>query len=91
MRKSYKVFKIPFSKVCLRIFEIFHTFAKQRLYTLRYFRMKIFNTVGTFRLNEQYMVDITARLEIICNMVAKGDCFVSIVVDCMTASRVERP
>ena len=37
--------------------------------------MKTFNTAGTCRPNEHYMVDITARLEIIRKMVAKGDYF----------------
>ena len=37
--------------------------------------MKVFNTTGTCRPNEHYMVDITERLEIIRKMVAKGDYF----------------
>ena len=37
--------------------------------------MKTFNTAGTCRPNEHYMVDITERLEIIRKMVAKGDYF----------------
>ncbi|MCQ2258431.1 MAG: AAA family ATPase, partial [Bacteroidaceae bacterium] len=37
--------------------------------------MKRFNTAGTCRPNEHYMVDITERLEIIRKMVAKGDYF----------------
>ena len=37
--------------------------------------MKTFNTAGTCRPNEHYMVDITDRLEIIRGMVAKGDYF----------------
>ena len=37
--------------------------------------MKAFNTAGTCRPNEHYMVDITDRLEIIRGMVAKGDYF----------------
>ena len=37
--------------------------------------MKAFNTAGTCRPNEHYMVDITDRLEIIRKMVAKGDYF----------------
>ena len=37
--------------------------------------MKRFNTTGTCRPNEHYMVDITERLEIIRKMVAKGDYF----------------
>ena len=37
--------------------------------------MKFFNTAGTCRPNEHYMVDITERLEIIRKMVAKGDYF----------------
>jgi len=37
--------------------------------------MKIFNTAGTCRHNEHYMVDITKRLEIISKMIAKGDYF----------------
>ncbi|MCQ2256567.1 MAG: AAA family ATPase [Bacteroidaceae bacterium] len=37
--------------------------------------MKTFNTAGTCRPNEHYMVDITDRLEIIRKMVAKGDYF----------------
>ena len=37
--------------------------------------MKIFNTAGTCRPNEHYMVDITDRLEIIRKMIAKGDYF----------------
>ena len=37
--------------------------------------MKTFNTAGTCRPNEHYMVDITERLEIIRGMVAKGDYF----------------
>ncbi len=37
--------------------------------------MKAFNTAGTCRPKEHYMVDITERLEIIRKMVAKGDYF----------------
>ncbi len=37
--------------------------------------MKAFNTTGTCRPNDHYMVDITERLEIIRKMVAKGDYF----------------
>ena len=37
--------------------------------------MKAFNTAGTCRPNEHYMVDITERLEIIHKMVAKGNYF----------------
>jgi len=37
--------------------------------------MKAFNTAGTCRPNEHYMVDITDRLETIRKMVAKGDYF----------------
>lgn len=37
--------------------------------------MKTFNTAGTCRPSEHYMVDITERLEIIKKMVAKGDYF----------------
>ncbi|MBQ0023856.1 MAG: ATP-binding protein [Prevotellaceae bacterium] len=37
--------------------------------------MKAFNTAGTCRPNEHYMVDITERLEIIRGMIAKGDYF----------------
>lgn len=37
--------------------------------------MKTFNTAGTCRPEEHYMVDITDRLEIIRKMVAKGDYF----------------
>ncbi|MBQ0023279.1 MAG: AAA-like domain-containing protein [Prevotellaceae bacterium] len=37
--------------------------------------MKSFNTAGTCRPNEHYMVDITERLEIIRKMIAKGDYF----------------
>ncbi len=37
--------------------------------------MKTFNTTGTCRPNEHYMVDITDRLEIIRKMIAKGDYF----------------
>ena len=37
--------------------------------------MKTFNTAGTCRPNEHYMVDITERVEIIRKMVAKGDYF----------------
>lgn len=37
--------------------------------------MKRFNTMGTCRPNEHYMVDITERLGIIREMVAKGDYF----------------
>lgn len=37
--------------------------------------MKTFNTTGTCRPNQHYMVDITPRLEIIRKMVAKGDYF----------------
>ena len=37
--------------------------------------MKRFNTAGTCRPNEHYMVDITERLEIIRKMVANGDYF----------------
>lgn len=37
--------------------------------------MKTFNTAGTCRSEDNYMVDITERLEIIRKMVAKGDYF----------------
>lgn len=37
--------------------------------------MKRFNTAGTCRPNQHYMVDITERLEIIRKMIAKGDYF----------------
>ena len=37
--------------------------------------MKRFNTAGTCRPNDHYMVDITERLEIIRGMVTKGDYF----------------
>lgn len=37
--------------------------------------MRRFNTAGTCRPNEHYMVDITERLEIISKMIAKGDYF----------------
>ena len=37
--------------------------------------MKRFNTTGTCRPKEHYMVDITERLEVISKMVAKGDYF----------------
>jgi len=37
--------------------------------------MKAFNTAGTCRPNEHYMVDITERLDIIRKMIAKGDYF----------------
>ena len=37
--------------------------------------MKRFNTAGTCRPNEHYMVDITERLEIIRGMVSRGDYF----------------
>ena len=37
--------------------------------------MKTFNTTGTCRPNEHYMVDITERLEIIRGMVAQGNYF----------------
>ncbi len=37
--------------------------------------MKTFNTAGTCRPNEHYMVDITERLEIIRKMIAKGNYF----------------
>ena len=37
--------------------------------------MKTFNTAGTCRPNEHYMVDITERLEIIRKMISKGDYF----------------
>ncbi|MBQ0019652.1 MAG: hypothetical protein KBT39_03920 [Bacteroidales bacterium] len=37
--------------------------------------MKAFNTAGTCRPNEHYMVDITERLGIIRKMVVKGDYF----------------
>lgn len=37
--------------------------------------MKEFNTTGTCRPNEHYMVDITDRLAIISEMIAKGDYF----------------
>ena len=37
--------------------------------------MKRFNTTGTCRPNEHYMVDITERLEIIRKMVSQGDYF----------------
>ncbi|MBQ0157973.1 MAG: AAA-like domain-containing protein [Bacteroidales bacterium] len=37
--------------------------------------MKAFNTAGTCRPSEHYMVDITERLDIIRGMIAKGDYF----------------
>ena len=37
--------------------------------------MKSFNTAGTCRPNEHYMVDITERLEIIRKMVSRGEYF----------------
>ncbi len=37
--------------------------------------MKTFNTAGTCRPNEHYMVDITERLEIIRGMISRGDYF----------------
>ena len=37
--------------------------------------MKVFNTTGTCRPNQHYMVDITERLEIIKGMVSRGDYF----------------
>ncbi len=37
--------------------------------------IKAFNTAGTCRPNEHYMVDITERMEIIRKMIAKGDYF----------------
>ena len=37
--------------------------------------MKRFNTAGTCRPNEHYMVDITERLEISRKMVAKRECY----------------
>ena len=37
--------------------------------------MRAFNTAGTCRPKEHYMVDITERLEIIRKMIAKGDYF----------------
>lgn len=37
--------------------------------------MKRFNTAGTCRPNEHYMVDITERLATIHKMVAKGECY----------------
>ena len=37
--------------------------------------MRAFNTAGTCRPTQHYMVDITERLEIIQRMVAKGDYF----------------
>ena len=37
--------------------------------------MKRFNTAGTCRPNEHYMVDIAERMEIIRKMVANGDYF----------------
>ena len=37
--------------------------------------MKRFNTAGTCRPNEHYMVDITERIEIIRKMIAQGDYF----------------
>ena len=37
--------------------------------------MRRFNTAGTCRPNEHYMVDITERLEIIRKMVAKRECY----------------
>ena len=37
--------------------------------------MKSFNTTGTCRPNEHYMVDITDRLEVIRRLIAKGDYF----------------
>ncbi len=49
--------------------------AKQKLCTFATASMKTFNTAGTCRPNEHYMVDITERLEIIRKMVAKGDYF----------------
>ena len=47
----------------------------QSLHFLQRKTMKSFNTAGTCRPNEHYMVDITDRLEIIRKMVAKGDYF----------------
>ena len=37
--------------------------------------MKTFNTTGTCRPTEHYMVDITERLEIIRKMIERGDYF----------------
>ena len=47
----------------------------QKLCTFTTASMRTFNTAGTCRPNEHYMVDITERLEIIRKMVAKGDYF----------------
>lgn len=52
-----------------------HNFTIQTLTAIGYSNMKFFNTAGTCRPNEHYMVDITDRLEIIRKMVAKGDYF----------------
>ena len=73
---SYKVlYNADFEGVFAHIWEIFHKFAKQKLCTFATASMKTFNTAGTCRPNEHYMVDITERLEIIRKMVAKGDYF----------------
>jgi len=64
------------SKVFLLIFEkFFINLQKQKLCTFATASMKTFNTAGTCRPNEHYMVDITERLEIIRKMIAKGDYF----------------
>jgi len=63
-------------KAFLLVFEIFFITLQSKSYTLfAKADMKAFNTAGTCRPNEHYMVDITERLEIIRKMVAKGDYF----------------
>lgn len=58
------------------VFEFFFINLQGKSYTLfAKTKMKTFNTAGTCRPNEHYMVDITERLEIIRRMVAKGDYF----------------
>ena len=56
----------------LRLFSYFCK-ANYTLFTTEI--MKKFNTAGTCRPNEHYMVDITERLEIIRKMIANGDYF----------------
>ncbi len=52
-----------------------HNFAILTLTAIGNSNMKFFNTAGTCRPNEHYMVDITDRLKIIRKIAAKGDYF----------------
>ena len=52
-----------------------HLFSSGTILPMNHHPVLLLNTAGTCRPNEHYMVDITDRLEIIRNMVAKGDYF----------------